>query len=70
MSELGAAASAAMAALVGESGIADDAPILIAQLDRAVQSLEVGNLPQGALFGLEPSSHAAALLVLAPERAR
>ena len=70
MSELGASALAAMTALVGESGVQDDSAIMAAQLQRAVRILDAPKISEAALFALEPSSHAAALLRLAPKDAR
>jgi hypothetical protein len=70
MSALGAAAEAAMTALVGEAGIAEDSAIMISQLGRATRALRRPAVPSGALFGCEPTDHAAALLRLAPETAR
>ncbi len=70
MSALGAAAEAAMAALVGETGVAEDTAIMVSQWERATRILERPAFPSGALFGCEPADHAAALLRLAPQAAQ
>jgi len=70
MSELGAAALAAMKAMVGERGVEEDAAIMAAQLQRAVRILSAPEMGDASLFALEPSSHAAALLRLAPQDQR
>lgn len=65
MSALGLAAEAAMTAMVGEAGVAEDSAIMISQFERATLVLERPAVPSGALFGCEPADHAAALLRLA-----
>ncbi len=70
MSELGAAALATMTAQVGERGVEEDAAIMAAQLQRALRILSAPEIGEAALFALEPSSHAAALLRLAPQEQR
>ena len=65
--ELEAAAVAAMQALVGEAGVKEDAGIMAAQIERATRILARPPIAFGALWDKEPSSHAAALLRLAPE---
>ncbi len=66
MSALGLAAKAAMTALVGEAGVAEDSAIMISQFERATRILARPAVPSGALFGCEPADHAAALLRFAP----
>jgi hypothetical protein len=65
--ELEAAAVAAMQELVGEAGVTEDAGIMAAQIERATRILARPPVAFGALWEKEPSSHAAALLRLAPE---
>ncbi len=69
MDELGVAAVAMLRALVGKTGVVEDSGIIAAQLARAEAILGNPPLPYGSLFEREPSSHAAALLALAPEDA-
>ncbi|WP_181706977.1 hypothetical protein [Chthonobacter rhizosphaerae] len=63
-----AAWTEAMSALLGPAGPAEDAGLMAAQLDRASGILARPPVPTGSLFEREPSSHAAALLRLAPGR--
>jgi len=70
MKALGTAAEAALQALVGPAGVAEDAAIMISQLERAARVLTRPEIAEGALFGREPADHAAALARLAPEAAK
>ncbi len=65
--ELETAAIAAMRALVGATGLSEDAGIMAAQIERATRILSRPPVAFDALWEREPSSHPAALLRLAPE---
>lgn len=57
---------ATLEALVGPEGTAEDAGIMAAQMTRALAILSRPEIASGSLFEREPSSHAAALIRLAP----
>jgi hypothetical protein len=65
-SPLETAWATALEAQLGPSGPGADAGIMAAQLRRAISILQRPPLPDGSLFGMEPSSYHDRLMLHAP----